>query len=1535
MVVNLIRKQQLFSATLPAKVKGQFWLTDLDEAGRSRNLISIEAVQGQWVVKSNKIAFVIDGKGTSISNTVLKPLDFYNIKIKDCDEKVFLFAEPVSADRQVLKKLLVKEACELTIGRTNDNVLCFENKFASSKHARLYFDGNSWSITDTGSTNGTYVNGYRVSSQTLEPGDIIYIMGLKIVVGNRFIAVNNPDNALKFTKNFNQQYKAQPVKEREELDDVPSDVYFYRSPRFRKDFETAEINIDPPPQLQKVDQVPLALMLGPSLTMGLTSLSTGILTLSNVTSNGGDIKQALPTLFMSVSMLLGTILWPILTKKHEKKQKAINEKKRQEKYLAYLNSIRDEIKRKSKEQTDILNENLISLDECVERVTTKGANLWERIVGQSDFLRLRLGKGSLPLDAEIKYPEKKFSLEDDTLQDALLSLGKEEKSLADVPISFSFVENFISGVVGNRSEVLNLVRSLLLQIVSLHSYDEVKLAFIVDREELSEWEFVKWFPHTWNNEKTVRHLASDADEVKELSAILEKSILSDRPDGDDRKEYSSYNPYYFIISASKDLALKCESLNQLLKYKSNCGFSIVTLYDDIKNLPKETTDVIEINSGIAKTYAKDDISGKAQSFAYEGISLGVMDQIAEAIANIQMDISDQRFSLPNMITFLEMFNVSKIEHLNPLTRWKDNSPTVTLQTPVGIDTYGEPFLLDLHEKFHGPHGLVAGMTGSGKSEFIITYILSLAVNFHPDEVAFILIDYKGGGLTGAFEDTDRGIKLPHLAGTITNLDGAAVKRSLISIQSELRRRQAIFNEARKISNEGTMDIYKYQQLYRDKIVPEPVPHLFIISDEFAELKTQQPEFMEQLISAARIGRSLGIHLILATQKPSGVVDDQIWSNSKFRVCLKVQDKADSQDMIKRPDAAELSQTGRFYLQVGFNELFALGQSAWCGAKYVPSETVEKKIDSSIQLVDNLGRVLKEAKPAQKSSGDETNIKQIVGIVKYLSDLANEEKIVERPLWLEAIPALIYVGDLESKYNHQTAPTVLNPVIGQYDDPFNQRQNVLTLPISDEGNSIIYGSTGNGKTTFLTTLLYSLIKNHTADHLNIYALDFGAETLRAFEQAPQVGGVLFSNDNDKILNLFKMLSQELDIRKKQFAEFGGDYKSYCQNSGSIKPNILIVINNFAGFSELFEDLDEVFTLLSRDGLKYGIYFVVTASTTNAVRYRTQQNFGQILSLQLNDENDYAVVVGKTDGLLPSKFKGRGLVNLDRVYEFQAAHFAECKEQFDTLKAFCTATRTKAKVFARPVPVLPDVVNLSTIRNDITDLSSIPIGIGKFSLAAVKLNLLSRFVYPISAQDTYQLQQFTQGLCEALVVANNSVTVLDAEELFALDALKGYTYQTGEFEKAVQDLFAALVSRNNTYKDAKMSATSLDSFDRRIVVICGLQKLFEQLSDDGKDKLKTLLDKGEAIYKIHFILSDNASSLKTFSGEQWYRKHISGSDGIWVGDGVTEQYVASVSKMTADLYEDIGDEFGYLITRGKPILTKLISTKSSDWEGDGNE
>lgn len=1525
MIVNLIKPQQMFSLTLPHKIKGQYWLTDIDSSGEVRDLISIEAVDGEWVAKSNQKVSILDAENRAVPRTALKALSFFNLKINGSSDRVILFAESIDASRQTLNKVVLRQPTTLTIGRTNDNNLCYENKFVSSKHARLTFDGKQWTITDTDSTNGTYVNGYRVTSGSLNAGDFIYIMGLKIVVGNGFLAANNPDGLLHISSNALAAYRPQQVSGSKRETELPDRPYFFRSPRFHREIERAEIKIDPPPQLQKTDTVPLALMLGPSITMGMTSLSTGLLALNNVLSNGGDVTQALPTLLMSVSMLLGTVLWPILTKKYEKKQRLKNDKKRQDKYLAYLDQIRDEIKRKCKEQSDILAENLISPDACADRITEKRPNLWERVPGQNDFLRLRLGLGNLPLDAEVKYPEKKFSMDDDNLQDAMLSLGTEPKQLIDVPISISLVDNVTVGIYGAYSAATNLLKSLILQMIAMHSYDELKIMLITDEQEKNEWDFIRPIPHFWEDGKATRFFASNADEVKELSAYMEKHIVS-RGDAANQ-EYSELSPYYVIVSTSKKLTEGCEALQQLLKYKNNRGFSILLSARTLRDLPKETKIVISAAGESSKMFAREDTSGKTVSFRADTINAAVIDGLAKDIANIELDLGSKHFALPSMITFLEMFHVSKIEHLNSLTRWKENNPTISLQTPIGVDSYGGTFNLDLHEKFHGPHGLVAGMTGSGKSEFIITYILSLAVNYHPDEVAFILIDYKGGGLAGAFEDDERGIKLPHLAGTITNLDGAAVKRSLISIQSELRRRQAIFNEARKVSNEGTMDIYKYQQLYRDKIVSEPVPHLFIISDEFAELKAQQPEFMEQLISAARIGRSLGVHLILATQKPSGVVDDQIWSNSKFRVCLKVQEKADSQDMIKCPDAAELSQTGRFYLQVGFNELFALGQSAWCGADYVPSETIEKNVDSSIQVVDNLGRVIMNVKPNRRKQASGSRVKQIVAIVKYLSDLAGEEKISVRPLWLEPIPQFIYLDDIERKFGTKSSGFILNPVVGEYDDPFNQKQGVLTVPLTQDGNCLVYGSTGNGKTTFLTTLCYSLLKNHSAQELNLYIMDFGSETLRAFEHAPQVGGVIVSADEEKTVNFMKMLHSEIERRRNLFSEFGGDYQTYVRSSGKAEPNIVVILNNYAGFAEQYEDLQDAFSLLTRDGVKYGIYFVVTASSVNAVRYKTQQNFKTMLTMQLNDASDYSLIVGKTDGLIPSRYKGRGLAALDRVFEFQTAYCKNTADMSEYLRRFCATLKAASASSARPIPVLPDAVNLDYVSAYIDGIKKLPIGVTKKSLSVLTVNLQSKVCYPIAAQEMYELVPFIEELIR-VISSEKPAIVLDAEQIIDPELRQCAAFVSGSYEAFVQDLFKEMVLRNNTYKDAKLDPASLDPFDERVYVMVGMKRLLEQLPADEKDKLCTLLEKGEAIYKLHFVLAETVSGYNTLSYDAWYKRHLTGSEGIWVGDGFADQYFLKANKLTSELYDEIGTDYGYLVNRNRPALVKLLSHEANE-------
>lgn len=846
-----------------------------------------------------------------------------------------------------------------------------------------------------------------------------------------------------------------------------------------------------------------------------------------------------------------------------------------------------------------------------------------------------------------------------------------------------------------------------------------------------------------------------------------------------------------------------------------------------------------------------------------------INSLVRKLSGIKLDLSSTSEVLPSMLTFLEMYNVSKIEHLNIRTRWKENNPTVTLKAPVGVDTLGNLFYLDLHEKYQGPHGLVAGMTGSGKSEFIITYILSMAVNYHPDEVAFILIDYKGGGLAGAFENKKKGIKLPHLAGTITNLDGASINRSLVSIQSELRKRQSIFNEAKQISNEGTMDIYKYQKLYREGIVTEPVPHLFIISDEFAELKTQQPEFMDQLISTARIGRSLGVHLILATQKPNGVVNDQIWSNSRFRVCLKVQEKQDSMDMIKRPDAAELSATGRFYLQVGYNEFFDIGQSAWCGAPYVPTEEVESKEEDSVQIIDNLGRIVKEVKDSKKENDENVNnIKQIVGIVNYLSEIADEDNISVRKLWMDEIPEFITVNSLINKYGplSKDSPEV---VIGEYDDPFNQQQNIVIHNVSECGNTIIYGAMGSGKELLVNTLVCGLIENFAPSDINLFLIDFGSEALQMYAKAPHVGNVLLSSDEEKLIRLMKILKEQIYERKKLLAEYSGNPDLYEKATGRSLTTIVTIIDNYAAFNELYENLVDEIAYLSREGGKYKIYFIITATAVNEVKYKISQNFGKQYVLQMNDKSDYSSVFGNVKGVYPSKLIGRGLILKNSVYEFQTAHI--CKDE--ELQAYVTGLISELNANYSDdnvikVPEVPEKLTPEDIKITQT-LENVQIGVDLDLVKPVVVNLKKSVVNVITGKNIDEVIATGRGIAELVSrIDNCEVTILDSETE----------------ESKIVEIYNMMVQRNNSYKDDNTL-----TFDRKVIFIMNWQSIIDNLSTDGKDKLECLIKHCELEYSVTFILCDIAESVKKYNRSNWYVMRADSSDYVWVGMGIDEQSV----------------------------------------------
>ena len=291
--------------------------------------------------------------------------------------------------------------------------------------------------------------------------------------------------------------------------------------------------------------------------------------------------------------------------------------------------------------------------------------------------------------------------------------------------------------------------------------------------------------------------------------------------------------------------------------------------------------------------------------------------------------------------------------------------------------------------------------------------------------------------------------------------------------------------------------------------------------------------MDELISVARIGRSLGVHLILATQKPAGVVNDQIRSNSKFGICLKVQDRQDSIDVIKRPEAADLKKrAGQFYMQVGNNEYFTLGQSAWAGASYEPSDIIKKKVDTSMKFVSNIGSVIKKVDDVQyaptKKDGE-----QLTNIVKYIYELGKSENIKLKPLWLENIPEVIILENTKRKYNIQKQNNEVVPVIGEFDDPYNQRQGPVQIDFRKQGNVIVYGNAESGKETLISTMVFDIISTYSVNEANMYLIDFGSEALKIFREAPQIGDVVLSTDSEKISRLFEMLQKEMKKRNRAY------------------------------------------------------------------------------------------------------------------------------------------------------------------------------------------------------------------------------------------------------------------------------------------------------------------------------------------------------------------------------------------------------------------
>lgn len=1526
MIVTLIGKNVVYKAKLPKVAMGNYWITGEND----KKLISIEGDGENWKIISNKNIKVIKPSSLTslnaskisqlaenvIEEITLKEYSMNYIYLKDYSSNIFvLYCEPTYEEN--FTHFDIKNSQEILIGSEEICHIAYNNPLVKKKHARIFYSNGKLMLENYDSDFGTFVNSNPTSKRLkmLFNGDVIFIMGLKIIIIGRSIYINNPFNRVTVDdKVFEINQTETVIPEIEEDDDTDVELYsekdyFARAPRITNIIEREKIKIDQPPQSDNKEGMPLLYVLGSSLSMGIIMIISMISTVDGLVSGTATVKDTILSIITSVAMIITILLIPVLNRRYEKKQKRKNEQKRQKRYREYIDSKIALIDSIMKKQQNILYENYISAEECSQIVLNKSSRLWERKIEEDDFLTIRVGIGDRPLEVDIEYPQIEFTMEDDNLIEILNSIVHKSKILRNVPITISLAEKNISGLIvkDNDRLVEKFVQNLVMQLITLHSYQDLKLVFLLKEDKKNKWEHLKTIPHIWDNSKQMRFWAEDYNDMKEISRYLETEFANRQKY--ENADYKSFAPYYLIITDDYKKIENLKIVEQILKSKTNVGFGIFCITNNLVNLPNESKAFIDLENNVGLIFENEISSKNQKQFIFDPSYTFFFEKIGKQLSNIPIKYTNtDKLSLPNTYTFLEMYDAGRIEQLNILERWKTNDSTKSLRAPIGIDSVGMPITLDIHEKFHGPHGLIAGSTGSGKSEFIITYILSLAINYHPDDVTMILIDYKGGGLAGAFQK--REIKLPHLVGTITNIDTIGLQRSLASIKSELRRRQVVFNEARNKTDEGTIDIYKYQKLYHEGIVSEPVPHLLIICDEFAELKQQQEEFMDELISVARIGRSLGVHLILATQKPAGIVNDQIRSNSKFGVCLKVQEREDSIDVIKRPDAANLKKAGQFYLQVGNNEYFTLGLAAWTGAQYIPTDIIKKNVDNSIKFVSNIGSIIKEVgaskKQSLKSEGE-----QLTNVVRYMHELAKRENIQPKPLWMENIPENIYVDKLKMKYQVKKTSSVISPVIGEFDDPYNQRQGVLKLDLSSQGNTIIYGNAESGKETLLSTIVYDIMTTYTVEEAQMYLLDFGSEVLKIFKASPSVGDVVFANDTEKISRLFEMLQKEIKERTAILSDYNGDYNLYVKVGQKPMPMLIIMINNYETFSENYEnEYDDILLTLTREGLKCGIVFIVTASAYNSLRYRLSQNFRQKIALQLNNQDDYFNIFEGVGKKRPSHIFGRGLVKLEDIYEFQTARICEAEKWNLYVKEVNENLKKANKNSAKSIPILPEKVTFEDVKDALKDLETVPIGINKKSLEISTYNFKKNFINIVTAKNIDVVTEFILHILEEIKqLSDVNIEIFDAERII----------QTGKsdlnlnYQNFMQDM------ENGVNKNKEV-----------VCVIIGIDKLINDL-DCGESGFYEMLQKAEELKNYTFIIVDNFTKFKSHEYDEWYKNYISGDTGIWVGKGVTDQYLINVNINDRTTINKCGDSFGHIIIREESTVVKLLGMKE---KGDEN-
>ncbi len=1049
----------------------------------------------------------------------------------------------------------IEVARTITIGRDESADVAIRDALISRRHMSVApAADNSVVVTDVGSSNGTVVNGSLISGPTMVgTGEVITIGATEIVV------------------QLASSLRRASARRNDGL------VNFSRPPRVAPEPIQREIRFPTPPEVVEARKIPLVATLAPLVLSGAMAYFVGPIML----------------VFALVSPLM------MLANRWEDKRsgKAGFDRSMQQ----YAVDVEDAVAaaRSAYEQSFALRVDAQpGVTEALARISTLDPRMWERRAEHADFLALRIGTSDQQSQLSItggphRDDDRSFAVSANTFIDSVL-IDKGAPHLVNLMSSPAL------GVVGRSSGRTDLMSWLTVQAAAQCSPND--LAICVVAPGLSEWSWVSWLPHTrviQLDSSLARSVAVDEDDSRALLSRIE-SIMDERSRRLQAKigmETAADILPRLLVVIPDGSSVSDASMTQILMHGDRLGVSAIVGAESRDRMIGEVRQIADLAAG-ELLEAK---SGKsAEGISFEGLSRAQAENASRLIAPLR-DVTQRSAAgeIPESVLLLDLLDLVDCEPAEISSRWNANRGSKKLGADIGLSAAGV-YNLDL--RVHGPHGLVAGTTGAGKSELLQSIVAALAATHSPQRLNFVLIDYKGGA---AFKDC---VELPHTVGFFTDLDAHLALRALTSLNAELKKREHVLAEF------GAKDIIELEEINPDKAPA----NLLIIFDEFAFLKRTVPEFVAGVIDIAQRGRSLGVHLLLATQRPSGVVDENIRANTNLRIALRVADDRDSEDVIERTDAVRIPKSlpGRAFIKTGPTAISQV-QTAYANARRdvddTSSEVTIASFDAALRMVPRVN-----TRQVKASSDSVTDLQRLVATIAQAA-----HDIPPQPVpWMDPLPMVVDVSDLDgnSRGSGMAVPIALA------DHPMQQSQDAWVCDLSRNGHLLVFGASGAGKSTALRTLAGMLATNLQPSDLHLYILDFGSRALGTLAELPHCGGVFTPEQPELVERTFARIERTIADRKAALGQRGFTSIDEARNAGVSMPYVVLMIDGYAAFNSTYQlvdhgEMNDRLVKILSDGRSVGVTVVLTADRRNAVPTAVSSLVPQRLVMRMGEIDEY--------------------------------------------------------------------------------------------------------------------------------------------------------------------------------------------------------------------------------------------------------------------------------------------------------------------------